>query len=157
MLAALKLASLGVAELTPAAVVSFGAPRASHASFAATYQAVMGDRTWRFEYRDDPVPHLPPPRILWKTMVRTLLRGKESVLLQPQPQEEEYVAVGHMQFIDWTGRLRAENSGVLDAERWIHLVRILAQRPATLIHDHLPMSGSGYMDFLEARQELHRS
>jgi hypothetical protein len=49
--------------------------------------------------------------------------------------------------------LRNENTGALHAERWLHLLHILAQRPSTLIHDHLPMSGCGYMDFLEARQE----
>jgi hypothetical protein len=156
LLAAMKLANLGAAELTPAAVVSFGAPRAGNASFAAAYQAVMGDRTWRVEYRDDLVPHLPPPGTLWKTLVRTLLRGQESVSRPAQPQEEDYVAVGQLHFIDWARRLRTENTGALHAERWLHLLRILAQRPSSLIHDHLPMSGCGYMDFLKARQEQQR-
>ena len=68
MLAALKLANLGAAELKPASVVSFGAPRAGNPSFAAAYEAALGDRTWRFEYRDDLVPHLPPSPTFWNIM-----------------------------------------------------------------------------------------
>jgi hypothetical protein len=48
--------------------------------------------------------------------------------------------------------LLTDNNAELRAERRIHLLRTLTQRPARLNHDHLPMSGYGYMDFLEARQ-----
>ena len=152
VLAALKLANLGAAELMPASVVSFGAPRVGNPSFAAAYQASLGGRTWRFENRDDLVPHLPPSRTFWNTLADRLLPGSHPNSVPHQPRAEDYVAVGQLHFIDWTGRLRTENNAGLRAERRIHLLHTMTQRPAILNHDHLPMSGYGYMDFLEARQ-----
>ena len=152
VLAALKLANLGAAELTPASVVSFGAPRAGNPLFAAAYESALGERTWRFENRDDLVPHLPPSRTLWSTLASRLFHGLKPDSFPPQPRADDYVAVGQLHFIDWAGRLRTDNNVGLRAERQIHLLRTLTQRPATLNHDHLPMSGHGYMDYLEARQ-----
>lgn len=152
VLAALKLANLGAAELMPASVVSFGAPRAGNPSFAAAYEAALGGQTWRFENRDDLVPHLPPSRTFWNTLSNKLFPGLQPDSVPPQPRTDDYVAVGQLHFIDWAGRLRTENNAGLRAERRIHLLRTLTQRPAILNHDHLPMSGYGYMDFLEALQ-----
>ena len=152
VLAALKLANLGAAELMPASVVSFGAPRAGNPSFAAAYEAALGGRTWRFENRDDLVPHLPPSRTFWNTLAYGLFPGLQPDSVPPQPRADDYVSVGKLHFIDWAGQLRTENNAGLRAQRRIHLLRTLTRRPATLNHDHLPMSGYGYTDFLEARQ-----
>ncbi len=47
-------------DFAPAATCTFAAPRVGDAGFAALFDDKLKSKTWRFEYRDDIVPHLPP-------------------------------------------------------------------------------------------------
>lgn len=58
-LLALKIAD---AYGKPAEVVTFGAPRVGDAAFVAEATKKLGPSAWRFEFAEDPVPHLPPRR-----------------------------------------------------------------------------------------------
>lgn len=160
-LAALRLAATGIPELTPAGVFTFGAPRAGNSIFAATLDHTFSGKAWRFEYRDDLVPHLPPAEPLW-----LILRETVSHLLTQTEEKpwstltdrfantplDGYASAGQLQFIDWDQRLRIDDTPEFSAERWKHLSHTLTTALPDIYRDHLPMRGYGYMDFLEARR-----
>ena len=60
-LAAYRLTYLGI---KPAAIYTFAAARPGDRAFATAYNEICPP-TWRFEYRDDLVPHLPPQTGGW--------------------------------------------------------------------------------------------
>lgn len=45
--------------IKPAAVVTFGAARIGNGTFRRLYNAILGDVTFRYHFKNDPVPHLP--------------------------------------------------------------------------------------------------
>jgi hypothetical protein len=149
--------------LRPAGVHTFASPRAGNRSFAHTFEDVLADSTWRFEFQDDIVPHLPPSEGFWFAM-RSGLTGAGSArkggvgtgvwtALKARSQAIErigaYESDGHLQFIDWDGHLHDGDTPVLRDERSLRLVRAMALSLPEVSRAHLPMQGYGYMDFLE--------
>ncbi|MDD1650739.1 MAG: lipase family protein [Methylococcaceae bacterium] len=159
-LVALRLAETGVPELTPAGVFTFGAPRAGNLDFAAAFQSAFGGSAWRFEYQDDIVPHLPPSENFWLALQEAVSRLLDKPAAWPWPavvanalalkELGGYAPVGQLQFIDWNGRLRTDDTAALRSERREHLTRTLTTALLEINRDHLPMRGYGYMNFLEA-------
>ena len=148
-LAALRLASTGVPDLTPAEIHAFAAPRTGNQTFAHAFDHAFPGRAWRFEYRDDIVPHLPSCKSLWFA-VRSALRGVNAALTQqPGGKFGCYQSAGYLQFIDWDGELRNGETASLRQERSERLIRALARSLPEVSRSHLPMRGFGYMDFLE--------
>ncbi len=45
--------------VTPTAVVTFGAPRVGNRTFKRLYNAILGKKTFRYHFKNDPVPHIP--------------------------------------------------------------------------------------------------
>jgi hypothetical protein len=165
LLAALRLARTREPGLMPAGVVTFGAPRAGNAAFAEAFGQAFPTAAWRYEFQDDPVPHLPPSESAWFALreafdhvLRSAAKSGWSwsavgVLANFLANVGGYESAGRLLFIDWDGRPREEETPALRTERLERLARILARSPAELNRDHLPMRGFGYMDFLAARKD----
>ena len=161
VLCALKLAGMADPNLRPAGVFTFGAPMTGNGEFASAFLSLFGHSAWRFEYQDDLVPHLPPSDSLWSTLRGAII----GVLDQPGgwswpalaaetlalSMNGGYEPVGNLQFIDWHGCLRSDDSMALRRERWQRLSRTVVSELSEISRDHLPMQGYGYMDFLQAR------
>jgi len=58
-LACLFAMMLSRRDSKPVAVVTFGAPRVGNSTFRRLYNAILGKITYRYHFRNDPVPHLP--------------------------------------------------------------------------------------------------
>jgi hypothetical protein len=108
------------------AVYTFGGPRVGNAAFARNYPAPL----CRFELRDDPVPHLPPPPRLAKHL-RPIL-GEWIVA------NVDYQHAGELYFLDWTGRLHGPGSSdvMLGAIRAGKMVMTLLGNRRQAIADH---------------------
>jgi hypothetical protein len=164
-LAALRLAATGEPGLRPAVVATFAAPRAGNHQFASAFDQTFANLAWRFEFQDDFVPHLPPAeglsfafRAALHEVVADLTSGRDAVswtTLAPSfdalTRIGTYESAGRLQFIDWNGELRDQDSMPLRAERLERLRRALAFSPGEVTRAHLPMRGFGYMGFLENR------
>jgi hypothetical protein len=164
LLAALRLAATGDPALLPAAVHTFGAPRAGNAAFAQAFERTFRGRAWRFEYQNDVVPHLPPAEGAWFAAREACHQFRShapeggwswksvGALADAFVRVGAYESAGCLQFIDWSGQLRTDDTPLLRRERLDRLRQVLARAPAAINRDHLPMRGYGYMDFLAARQ-----
>lgn len=112
------LASLGAlrmqheAGITPAAVYTFGSARAGNTQFANDYDAKIR-KDWRFENKDDIVPHLPPAAQLLPFL--TEIDARFSLL-----SAHAYDSVGTLEFLDWKGALVTGESIRLYGERLLH-------------------------------------
>jgi triacylglycerol lipase len=162
-LAAFRLARLGTA---PTAVYTFAAPRTGDRVFASAFDESIAN-AWRFEYRDDIVPHLPPSTAAWFSVFSALhaitrMFPAEAPRPEAEPQTASefdhltgrvaalvaqrspaYAPVGTLQFIDWEDRLQGDSRD-LTVERNLRLARLLAEfRLREVIEDHF--STGGYM------------
>jgi hypothetical protein len=63
-LAALAARQASAASVKPRAVYGFGMPRVGGPQFQASYNADLGDATYRLVHGDDVVARVPPPRLL---------------------------------------------------------------------------------------------
>jgi hypothetical protein len=163
-MAALRLATSDDPELLPHAVHTFAAPRAGNHEFAMAFDRQFPATAWRFEFQDDIVPHLPPTEAAWFALRAALgsdVPGTDGLFDEWSPAAWQsklaalsrigtYESAGQLQFIDWEGRLRDQDTLALSAERLEHLLRALAFSLRDVARAHLPMRSFGYMDFLEA-------
>jgi len=109
-----------------AAVYTFGSPRVGNAAFAEHYPVPL----YRFEHRDDPVPHLPPPP--------RLARQLRPLLGEWVAANVDYQHAGDLCFLDWEGKLERPQASqlVLHAVRGGRLLlRLLTDRAGALA-DH---------------------
>ncbi len=80
----------------PSAVVTFGCPRVGNGTFRRLYNAILGNVSYRYHFKNDPVPHLPlwlmgyrhPKQLQWwcgskshkrmgiKSWLRSVLKSK---------------------------------------------------------------------------------
>ncbi len=100
-LAAYRLAKTG---RKPAAVHTFAAPRVGDSAFATAYDAELPE-TYRVEYRDDLVPHLPPSAGVWLKV----LEGRQLVH-ELFPSQAPHLQIGSgvaQDFEDMIARLKA--------------------------------------------------
>ncbi len=149
----------------PAAVYTFAAPRVGDAGFAALFDDQLKSKTWRIEYRDDIVPHLPPRSAAW-TM---FLKGLKALNLKvpfgiPPPDPKfnrmveridrlkeqgfaNYTSAGTLVFANWDDPPQAEgDSPELTKHREIHLAEeIFTGGTIEIITEHL--LDHGYMPF----------
>jgi len=109
-------------DIKPAAVYTFAAARAGNRDFTTAFDQVCPS-AWRFEYRDDVVPHLPPQTGGWMSALRvhqataskfpaeaphssndpSVMARAEAVLARLEAADlPEYVSAGTLEFIDWT-------------------------------------------------------
>lgn len=161
-LAALRLASSRDAGVNPAAVVTFAAPRVGDAEFRAAFDRTLMRRVWRYEYRDDIVPLLPPSEAFWQAVLTRLTtadgpgpeEGSPPHLPEHPPSAYPlgaYVSVGQLRFIDWDNHLIERDTVELRNLRRQRLMQSILTALPEVGKAHLPMRGYGYMDFLSAR------
>jgi hypothetical protein len=108
------------------AVYTFGGPRVGNAAFARNYPAPL----YRFEHKDDPVPHLPPPPRLAKHL--------RPILGEWVVANVDYQHAGELYFLDWTGRLQKPGSSdlMLGALRAGRMVMTLLGNRRQAMADH---------------------
>lgn len=156
-LAALRLASSGNDGVDPAAVVTFAAPRLGDAEFRAVFERTLIDRAWRYEYRDDIVPLLPPSDAFWQSLLARLTAAEHpdwEATTQPHSADDPpgaYVSAGQLRFIDWNNQLVVQDTSELQTLRRRRLMQNLLSALPEVGKAHLPMRGYGYMDFLSTR------
>jgi hypothetical protein len=122
ILAAARLVGL---EAVPAPeVFTFAAARPGNPAFADAYQARIDAGTikasWRFEFQDDIVPHLPP-----KLKVQEMLAELDSRFAQLNLPG--YESAGTLQFINWNGDIVGDGGFLMEIERLLHLSRLVLQ------------------------------
>ena len=153
-------------NFAPAATYTFAAPRAGDAAFAAVFDDKLKSNTWRIEYRDDIVPHLPPHTAAWIDFLATMKAVKIKLPFDDHQfdsrftrlidridrlKEEglaNYVSAGTLEFINWDDPPKAEpESPSLTRHREFHLAeKILTAQASEIIKDHLLKNG--YMPFV---------
>jgi len=160
-LAAYRLFRTGI---KPAAVYSFAAARAGNQDFATAYDLVC-PATWRFEYRDDVVPHVPPQTGGWLGALLAhaaaatkfpaeaphstndpdvMARAEALVARLRTPGLPQYVSAGTLEFIDWDVPPALEtDSYALSLKRELSLAEKFAELKLTeIVEDH--SSSGGY-------------
>lgn len=156
-LAALRLASSRDVGVNPAAVVTFAAPRVGDAEFRAAFDRTLMQSAWRYEYRDDIVPLLPPSDAFWQAVLARLTAANRPASGVTGPPHESasplgaYVSAGQLRFIDWDNRLVEQDTFELQTLRRKRLTQSLLTALPEVGKAHLPMRGYGYMDFLSTR------
>ncbi|GEM_PF-1014659 len=153
------------AGLDPAGVYTFAAPRVGDAGFAALFDDKLKAKTWRLEYRDDLVPHLPPHTAAWTVFLKgfnltnfkipfeipQLDPGVKQLIDRIEILKEEgfanYTSAGTLMFINWntppTGELE---SPALTRKREIHLAeKLFTGQIGEIISDHF--LERGYIPF----------
>ena len=172
-LAFLAAQRLLVQQINVAGVYTFAAPRVGDQVFALAYDASLKKLTFRFEYQDDIVPHIPPHTGCWLQTLQSA--GKISAVVSAEDANaksafdglvnrlqiilkriadhsinlDSYVSVGTLRFIDWTaGDRLPDDSWALAVKRELHLAELfLTLQFKTIIEDHFSSAGHGYMDY----------
>lgn len=136
-LAQLAAMRFKVAEIMPAKVYTYAAPRVGDADFAAAYNKAIS--TFRYEYTDDIVPHLPPD-LTFVTALRPFVGDRFESL-----PAYDYTSVGTLQFIDWEQQVVGD-SKALQMRRLLHLSLLIVELQfAQIAADHSDSCGGGYM------------
>lgn len=159
-LAAYRLAKAGIPI---AGVYTFAAARPGDVTFRDAYDLAVPE-TWRFEFQDDIVPHLPPRTHAWIDIMQGLRaiqnfatnlgwgdavdrdakQAVDDLVDQIRAQvANQYIAPGQLQFINWSNPLAVEPySTSLDRRRQLHLAEMLATLQLTRIaQDHFGTGG----------------
>jgi hypothetical protein len=158
-LVAYRLARAGI---NPTAIYTFAAARAGDRDFATAYNQVCPS-TWRFEYRDDLVPHLPPHTGGWLDALKvhrstatkfpadaphptgdpSVIARAEALISRLETLElPDYASAGTLEFIDWADPPGLDtDSFTLSLKREFSLAEKFAEfKAAEIAGDH---SGSG--------------
>jgi hypothetical protein len=119
------------------AVYTFGSPRVGNDAFAEHYPVPL----YRFEHRDDPVPHLPPPP--------RLARQLEPFLGTWVSANVDYRHAGELFFLDWSGKLVSAQTTrmLLSTVRGARLLVALFRNRAQALAEH---SCEAYAEALRA-------
>lgn len=164
-LAAYRLTKTGT---PPAAVYTFAAPRVGNHDFASAFDTLIQE-AWRFEYRDDIVPHIPPDTSAWLSIFEGLhaLHSKfpevsphldldssvyssfdklmNNVMKRSLPEFSNYVSAGSLQFINWETSNILTDSIELATKRNLSLAIKLAEfKLDEIIKDHVGASDASY-------------
>jgi triacylglycerol lipase len=153
-------------NVAPTAVYTFAAPRVGDAGFAAVFDDKLKSTTWRIEYRDDIVPHLPPHTAAWIEFLNGMKVMKiklpfddhqldsnfNRLIDRIDKLKEEglgnYASAGTLEFINWDNPPEAETeSPSLSRYREFHLAeKIFTAQVTEIITDHF--LDRGYMPFV---------
>ena len=164
-------------QINVAGVYTFAAPRVGDQAFALAYDANLKSQTFRIEYQDDIVPHIPPHTGSWLQTLQSAgqVGGKISVVVSAEDANaksafdalvsrlqiilkrmadhsihlDSYVSVGTLRFIDWTaGDALQDDSWALTVKRELHLAELfLTLQFKRIIEDHFCSARYGYMDY----------
>ena len=149
----------------PTAIYTFAAPRVGDAGFAALFNDKLKSKTWRLEYRDDIVPHLPPHTAAWIEHLRTMKLIKiklpfddhqfdsnfTRLIDQINKLKEEglrnYTSPGTLVFINWDDppKDQTESPGLVRYREFHLAEKILTAQAIEIIRDHF--LDRGYMAF----------
>ncbi len=149
----------------PTAIYTFAAPRVGDAGFAALFDDKLISKTWRLEYHDDIVPHLPPHTAAWTVFLKgfklvsfklpiatSQLDTRFTRLIERIDKLKEeglgnYVSAGTLGFINWDDPPKGEpDTPDLTRRREIHLAeKIFRGQTIEIIMDHF--LDHGYMPF----------
>ena len=152
-------------KFAPTAICTFAAPRVGDPGFAALFDDKLKSKTWRFEYRDDIVPHLPPHTAAWTVFLKgfklinfklpiaaSRLDNRFTELIERIDKLKEegfgnYVSAGTLVFINWDDPPKSEpDSADLTRRRELHLAQeIFTGQTIEIITDHL--LDRGYMPY----------
>lgn len=106
----------------PTNVITFGAARAGDENFATAYNTAIPNH-WRFEHRNDVVPHLPPRPAVFAALKLIgnfpALSGLFKTITRPLP---DYTSVGNLCFLDWSDKLDEDDTLLLEFEREARLI-----------------------------------
>jgi hypothetical protein len=147
-LAAALIAQVEV-KAKPNAIYSFGAPRFGNNEFARFYLGQYKGVSWRFEYRDDIVPHVPLNTPLIEQKTSELLNKFNIDVFKNLGLEDSYTSVGELVFIDDLNQPHKLNKMSLAEERMKKLHQtIMKGQLLNLVFDHAPLWGTSYHGFL---------
>lgn len=128
-------------ETEPTEVITYAAPRCATKEFAKAYNAKLGDRTTRYEFEDDVVPHLPPHSVLVNALEHIPGIGQ----FFEHHMDLNYREVGKLKFIHWNGDI-VESSMTLGLKRLATLAeRMVEGHFKKIATDHMSSVGFGYM------------
>jgi hypothetical protein len=159
-LAAYRLTYLGI---KPAAIYTFAAARPGDRAFATAYNEICPP-TWRFEYRDDLVPHLPPQTGGWldalqvhraaatkfpaqaphATVGADVMASAEALITRLETVEiPDYFSAGTLEFIDWSDPPTLETDSLtLTLKREFSLAeKVATLQFAVIAEDHSASGG----------------
>jgi hypothetical protein len=152
------------AGIKPAAVYSFAAARAGNRDFATAFDQVCPS-AWRFEYRDDVVPHLPPQTGGWLGALQAheaaatkfpadaphttdspgvIARAEALIARLRTPGLPQYVSAGTLEFINWDDPPALQTDSLaLSLKRDLSLAEKFGELKLTeIVEDH--SSAGGY-------------
>jgi hypothetical protein len=133
----------------PNAIYTFGAPRFSTIEFVDFYNKHYLNKSWRFEYRDDLVPHVPLDVPLIETKTSELLDKFNISVFKNLGLHDTYVSVGHLIYIeDVNQKHKIQNPNLPELRMKRLHDTILKGRLLNLIFDHAPLWGASYHGYL---------
>ena len=133
VLAAAQLSALEGVAVT--GVYTFAAPRPGNQAFADFFSALPFD-TFRYEFTDDIVPHLPPSGTALSLLSYIPTLGKYFSAME----QTDFVSVGRLRYIDWQGHVTEDTGLMLEGERIYELSNLLTNGDFAAIgeaHSHL--------------------
>lgn len=150
-LAASRLQKTGVPV---SEVYSFAAARAANSEFVRDFNQTIPS-CWRFEYRDDIVPHLPPASGRWlqhlasfqgQTPGQAAIGDLGNLIKTVQTLANRgYASAGTLQFINWDDQPKIEQDSFwLDLRRNLHLAEMMGEHNLREIAEDHSSSG-GYL------------
>ena len=142
-LAARRFVAKKIVDAEHIKVVTFAAPKAGDAAFAADYNATIRDHA-RYEFAEDIVPHL-PPSASFRTMFSALTFFKGRLAGLPT---FDYERVGSLLYIDRALEIDPEDDRRLPDRRRRIISLILSGHVQQIIDDHRSACGFGYMSAL---------
>ncbi|QWT47025.1 lipase family protein [Azospira inquinata] len=141
-LAAARFAQAGVGST----VYTYAAAHPGNQEFAGYYATLAGiQSSYRYEYADDIVPHLPPSLVLRQALKDVPGFEKFHAELATRDQVDiDYAPVGTLRFINWEGVV-VKDTPLLPLERAYHLVDLILHRQfEQIVRDHSIDCGGGY-------------
>lgn len=141
-LAAARFAQAGIGST----VYTYAAAHPGNQEFAGYYATLAGiQSSYRYEYADDIVPHLPPSLVLRQALKDVPGFEKFHAELATRDQVDiDYAPVGTLRFINWEGVV-VKDTPLLPLERAYHLVDLILHRQfEQIVRDHSIDCGGGY-------------
>jgi hypothetical protein len=133
----------------PNAIYSFGSPRFGNSDFLKFYSRQYKHNSWRFEYRDDIIPHLPLSSPMIEEKTSELLSKFNIEVFKNLGLEDYYVSVGELVYIDDILKPYRSSKDKLAEERLKRMQdTIRGGQLLNFIFDHTPLWGTSYHGFL---------
>lgn len=139
----------------PDAIYTFGSPRFANKEFSKFYESQFKKSSWRFEYRNDIIPHLPLAAPLLEQKTSELLNQFNIKLFKNLGLQDSYTSVGNLVYIDDITKPYVTNKANLAENRMKEMHQtIMKGQLLNLIFDHAPLWGTSYHGFLLRQQKF---